>query len=192
MPLFQADTDVLLFLFDITRNVWMYKFYCTRRWLIVVDRMGDMVEVALFVVYYSKSYPYWEVHLGVYVFLRLVSLALCYDTDRWECYAVRMVLALIISGLLCDVPIFVLMILELPEFTLVAFPLILCVLFIGLYIVWYSHLNRCHFIFEFEYDPFQKRWFNMFTNTRKSAMVWLDRFVDLFAVVLFVALYDSG
>ena len=57
----------------------------------------------LFVLYYRESFPHWDICLGIFITLRLISFSLYFNTKRFKCYAVRTVLATIISGLFCSV-----------------------------------------------------------------------------------------
>ena len=182
-----VDNDVIQFVYSITQNVWLFRYHWMRRWL-MLDRATDVGAVVVFVVYHSASVPHWEVCLGVYITFRLVSVSLFCGTNLCECYAVRTVLPWIISGLLC-VALVVPMILheEISTASAVCVNLLFCAMYVGFFIYGYSLLHG----YQFVYDPFGTRWFNIFTNMRKSLM-WLDRLMDGGAVCLFVLYHISS
>ena len=99
------------------------------------DRMYDFVAIFIFVGYCQTSAFHWEVFLGIYVTLRLISFALYYDTKLWKCYAVRTVIPLIISGLLCTVVLFVPSILTSGHGYIVIYPIGMTVLYLSICIL---------------------------------------------------------
>ena len=98
-----VDDDPLQFLPEIKNNRWLIRYRKTRTYLMFVDRLLDIFAAYINVFYYDVSAPYRHVCLGVYITLRLISLALYSNTKLCECYAVRTVIPLIISGLFCSV-----------------------------------------------------------------------------------------
>ena len=157
------------------------------------DRAWAIFRVVVYVVICPiLSIPHCEVCLGAFITLHLVSIALRYDLDRWECYAVRTILPWIISGLLCSMVLWGPMILhdEIPTIFPVCMILLFCGFYAGLFTWFYSKLHGYQ-LFRSVYDPFQTRWFNIFTDMRMLLM-WLDRVFDLFVVVLFVANHSES
>ena len=73
-----------------------------RRNKLIYDVLGDIVCAALFSMYYHHSFPHWDVCFGIYIVLRLISLALCYNTKLCECYAFRTVFPTLISSFGCS------------------------------------------------------------------------------------------
>ena len=161
-----------------------------RRFLFWIDRLFDLFAVVWFVLCHIESVAHWGICLGVYILLHLVSLALCYDTDWCECYAVRTVLVLIISGLLCNIALSVPMIFNEEAPTILPLGMILtsCGVYAVLFIMFYSSSHR---FWRLVYDPFQTRWFNIFTDMRMWLMV-LDRVFDLAAVFLFIFYHSKS
>ena len=68
----------------------------------MLDRFGDIERTARFSVYYYYSFPHWDVCLGIYIVLHLVSFALYSNIKMCKFYAFRTVLATIISGFTCS------------------------------------------------------------------------------------------
>ena len=95
--LWTLDLDVV---FELKEDRWVYRYYGNRRFLIVYDRVFDIVVVGLFIFYHLKSIPYWPVSLVVCIFCRLISFALYSNTKIRKCYAIRTVLPTILS-ILC-------------------------------------------------------------------------------------------
>ena len=181
--------DVRTFILESTQHVWMYTFYYMRWWLMGFDRGIDVSAVLLFVLVHIESAPHWEEWLGLAVFvaLHVVSILLCWDTDRCECYAVRIVLPWILSGLLSNVALWAPWILnphdEASTSLPVIFLLLSCTGYVIVFILFYTRLHG--YQFSFVHDPFQPFWFYVFGLMRMFLMRW-DRLIDMFAVTLFV------
>ena len=100
------DDDPLKFLPEMKKNRWLIRYHKARTYLMFVDRFLDILAAYVNVIYYRDSAPYRHVCLGVYITLRLISLARYYNTKLCECYAVRTVIPFI-SGLFCIVALFI-------------------------------------------------------------------------------------
>ena len=98
-----VDDDPLQFLLKMKNTRWLIAYHKRRTYLMFLDRFLDIWAACVNVFYYQESAPYRDVCLGVYITLRLISLALYSNTKLCECYAVRTVIPLIISGSFCNV-----------------------------------------------------------------------------------------
>ena len=102
-----VDDDPLQFLPEMKNNRWLIRYHKKRIILMFLDRFVDMWAVCFNIGYYLHSAPHRHVCLVSYITLRLISLALSYNTKLCECYAVRTVIPWIISGLFCGVSLFI-------------------------------------------------------------------------------------
>ena len=189
--LLPVDAALVPFVLDITHSVWFHKYHWMRRWLMALDRLFDLLAVGLLFPFILESYPYWEICLCAYIVLRLVSFALCYDTDRWECYAIRTVLPWFISGLLCNVVLMVPMIANTHDEITTIIPVCLvfffCICYVFIFMVYLNGYDRLSFV----HDSFQTRWFNIFGYMRMFVMAF-DRLIDVFAVIVFASYHGSS
>ena len=92
-----VDLDVL---FELRDDRWVYRYYSYKRFLMINDRLYDILLVGLFTFYLLKSIPYWSVCFVICISSRLISFAPYSNTKMWKCYAIRTVLPIILS-LLC-------------------------------------------------------------------------------------------
>ena len=133
--------DPLQFLPEMKNNRWLIRYHEMRTYLMLSDRGADIVALFLNLLYYGESAPHRHVCSGVYIILRLISLALCYNTELCECYAVRTLIPWIISSLFCNVALSI-PLLSIPDkgyigyvaligFTLASFCVSLPILFIN-------------------------------------------------------------
>ena len=90
-----ADRDVVEF--QTAGSHWLQRFHAMRRFLTYFDRIFDLLALALFTAYYRDSLPDRHICLGIYVTLRVISLALCYFTKLFKCYPIRTVLPAVVS-----------------------------------------------------------------------------------------------
>ena len=97
------DDDVAHFVWEMTTKRWLYRYHYMRRHLMMGDRWTDLEYIGLFVLYYLESFPHWDICLGIFITLRLISFTLCSNTVLFKCYPVRTVLPTIISGVFCSV-----------------------------------------------------------------------------------------
>ena len=89
-----VDDGVVRFVWEMTERRWFYRYNYMRRVLYILDRFSDIECTVLFSLYCCyQSFPHWDVCLGIYIVLRLVSVALYSNTSLCECYAIRTVLA---------------------------------------------------------------------------------------------------
>ena len=100
-----VDDDLTQFPVEMKSNFWFdcYHGFGTR--LILVDRYFDIIAIIQFVFFFQASVSFFV--LFGYTTLRLISIALYYNTNMCKCYAVRTVVPWIISGLFCSIVIFV-------------------------------------------------------------------------------------
>ena len=101
-----VDDDPLQFLLVMKNNRWLIRYHKSRTYLMFPDRSADICAVCLNILYYLVSAPHRNVCLVSYIILRLISLALSYNTKLCECYAVRTVIPYI-SGLFCGVSLII-------------------------------------------------------------------------------------
>ena len=90
-----VNDDVVCFVWEQTERRWFYRYHYKRRCMMIYDRLGDIVCAGLFSFYYHESFPHWNICLGIYIFLRLMSFVL--HSKLCKCYAVRTVATIIFS-----------------------------------------------------------------------------------------------
>ena len=159
----------------------------------VFDRMMDIEFAGLFVWYYHKSFTYWDVCLGLFVLLHVISYTLYSNTILFKCYAFRTVLATIISGLFCSVTLHGPMILAWYGEALVILPvcdsLVRCAVHTAVLIRIYTQLKIAHLdIVDFAVEPQDDYWVYRYHGNR-SFLLLIDRVFDIFLIGLFIFYY---
>ena len=94
-----VDDDLTQFLPKLKSNFWFIWYHSLGTRLILVDRYFDIIAIIQFVCYIQASF-YFQCLLVLFGYstLRLISIALYYNTNMCKCYAVRTVVPWIISG----------------------------------------------------------------------------------------------
>ena len=87
-------------LFELKADCWVHRYYSYRRFLMIHDRLSDIIVVGLFILYHLKSFSYWPVCLIFCISSRLICFALYSNTKIRKCYPIRTILPIILS-LLC-------------------------------------------------------------------------------------------
>ena len=119
-------------LFELKEDRWVYRYYCNRMFLIVYDRVFDIVMVGLFILYHLKSIPHWPVCFVICISTRVISFALYCNTEIRKCYAIRTVLPTILS-ILCMIALWVPFILFWIKEAFVFLPFCMCMAMSGPY-----------------------------------------------------------
>ena len=188
-----VNDDVLHFVWEMTKRKWFYRYHYMRRYLMIFDRLAEIEYAGLFVLYYRESFPHWDICLGIYIALRLISFAMYSNTKLFRCYAVRTVLPTIISGVFCSVTIWVPCILAWNNEALVIVPVCDCLVRCTVYIVvlintyrqlYIVDLDITDYIFEIKED----RWVYRYHVNRRFTMIF-DRLFDIFVIGLFIFYY---
>ena len=156
----------------------------------IFDRWTDIEFCGLLVLYHRESFPYWDVCLGLFIILHLISFALYSNTILFKCYAVRSVLPTIISGLFCGVVFHVPMILAWYGDALVILPvcdfLVRCAVYTVMLIKTYTQLKVDQLdVVDFVFEPQVDCWMFRYHYNRRFLML-LDRVFDVGVVGLFI------
>ena len=143
-------------------------------------------------MYYRESFPTWNICLGIFITLRLVSFALYSNTKLFKCYAVRTVLSTIISSLFCSVAL-VPSIFAWHNDALVIFPVIECSLRYISYATVFVKVHRKLWsldpdIVDFAVEPQEDCWVYRYYGNRRFLMYW-DRLSEIFVVLLVIFRY---
>ena len=188
-----VDDDIVRFVWELTKRKWFYRYHAMRRYLMVFDRMTDVEFVGLFVLYFRDSFPHWDICLGIYVILRLISFALYSNTKFFKCYTVRTVLPTIISGFFCSATLHFPMILAWYGEALVIIPvcdcLARCAMHTAVLVKIYKQMKIAHIdIVDFAVEPQADCWVYRYYGNRSFLMI-LDRVFDIGVVGSFIFYY---
>ena len=182
-----VNDDVVRFVWELTERRWFYRYPYMRRNKMIYDGLGDIVCVALFSMYHHHPFPRWDVCLGIYIILRLISLALCYNTELCECYAVRIVLSTIISSTACNIVAWVPCIIAWHNDPLVLLPICECLAWSVGHAVSLVQTYRKLWIVDVD-DLFEVKedcWVYRYYSYRRFLMNY-DRMSDILVVGLFI------
>ena len=186
-----VDDDVARFVWEMTERKWLYRYHYMRRYLMLCDRFADVEYAGLFVLYYRESFPQWDICLGIFITLRLMSFALYSNTKLFKCYAFRTVLSTIISGVFCSVAL-VPGIFAWHNDALVIFPIIECSLRCVAYTTVFLKVYRKLWsldsdIVDFAVEPHDDYdcWVYRYYGNRRFLMFW-DRLCEIFTVLLVI------
>ena len=192
------DLDVVRFVLELTKNLWLYRYHMIRKWLFFIDRIFDIVSMAMFPFFIYDSTPRWPdyVCLGIYSVLHLISFALYSNTLLCKCYAVRTVISTVISSLFCSTAFTITISMTRPHKATIPFAVAFMIVFCAFYIypiVW--AFRKLKFVDD---DPLQflpemknNRWLIRYHKTR-TYLMFLDRFLDIFAAFVNVIYYQDS
>ena len=185
----KVDTGVLRFVLELTEIRWLYRLLGIRKWMFWLDRFFDFIPAwILFISNFDCFYydPLCNIFPGIYITLRVISLALCYNTKLWKCYKVRTVLS-IVFGLFCMITVVCLYLFNKGEEIRYTAPVIgvtsMCALYV-LPLVWKDKLLQMgDAVDQLPPELRDNCWFYRYHLTRKVLMYayGLCIFVALFA-----------
>ena len=191
------DMDVVRFVFEMTKNRWLYIHHVVKMWLVILDRIVDIVAITVFTLTYSNPYwapGVWGICVSVYIVLRLISLidfvVWCCIRKCFKCYKVRTALAIILS-MIC---IFASAVPNISQFRhgsgvmyMVSVALGLCLMWVLLFMWVLKEIK----LVEKDVVGFQiveNHWLHRYQAMRRVLFI-SDRFFDIFAVLCFIMFY---
>ena len=183
-----VNDDVLRFVWELTERRWFYRYHYMRRYLMIFDRWTDIEFIGLLALYHHESFPHYEVCLGLFVILHLISFALYSNTKLFKSYAVRTVIPTIISGVFCCVALSTPCVLAWKNDVLVMLPICQNIARGSVYIVVlikvYRQLDIVDVVFELKED----RWVHRY-HVNRSFLVIFDHLFNILVIGLFALYY---
>ena len=183
-----VNDDVLRFVWELTERRWFYSYHYMRRYLMIFDRWTDIEFIGLLALYHHESFPHYEVCLGLFVILHLISFALYSNTKLFKSYAVRTVIPTIISGVFCCEALSTPCVLAWKNDVLVMLPICQNIARGSVYIVVlikvYRQLDIVDVVFELKED----RWVHRY-HVNRSFLVIFDHLFNILVIGLFALYY---
>ena len=181
-----VDDDVVRFVWDLPERRWLYRYHYMGKLLMMYDRFSDIEHAVLFSMYCFHLFPHWEVCLGIYAILRLISFMVYSNTKMYKCYAVRTVLPTIISGLFCSAVAWVPCIIAWNNDPLVLLPICECLAWSAGYLVALVVAYRKLWIVDLDvlFELRDDRWVYRYYSYKRFLMI-NDRLYDILVVGLF-------